>query len=165
MGGWIFCVCWFNTFPTRSKLLKVFLLKCQAVENVLLSQILWGQKCPQISTKSVLSLGGENDFLPPSCWRSRELMICTHGQILLENLCRRRKAMVVRTIRVVHMVLPPLPKTALPLGLMVLQSTEAPSPIEKAWMVQGRVLRRNEPDYSCLPSWLSLMIGEISSED
>lgn len=31
----------------------------------------------------------------------------THGLILLENLCRRMRAMVVRTAIVVHMVLPP----------------------------------------------------------
>lgn len=33
-------------------------------------------------------------------------MIGTHGLILLENLCRKMRATVVRTIIVVHMVLP-----------------------------------------------------------
>lgn len=50
-----------------------------------------------------------------SAYKSQEFVkICTHGWILLENLCRRMRAMVVRTARVVHMV--PLPKDLLPLG-------------------------------------------------
>lgn len=53
----------------------------------------------------------------------------THGLVLLENRCRRMRAMVVRTARVVHMVLPP--RDLLPLGEMIVHSTQT-SPIEKA---------------------------------
>lgn len=77
---------------------------------------------------------------------------------MLENLCRRMRAMVVRTAIVVHMVLPP--------GTSCLW--------ERWWFRALRLLplkglngKRqrlwcNSLDYSCLPSWLLLMIGEIS---
>lgn len=52
----------------------------------------------------------------------------THGWILLENLCRRIRASVPRTIMVVHMV---LTQGSPALGQLLFQSTETSHPIER----------------------------------
>ena len=55
--------------------------------------------------------------------------ISTHGLILLENFCRRMRAMVVRTTNVVHMVF--TSRDLPPRGPTVVQITVESSPIER----------------------------------
>lgn len=78
--------------------------------------------------------------------------------------------MVVRTAIVVHMVLTPTPRISclwdyLWFRTLTLLLPSTTTTTKKGLNGKKQSLWCNNLDYSCLPSWLSLMIGEISSED
>lgn len=91
-------------------------------------------------------------------------MVSTHGLILLENLCRRMRAMVVRTIMVVHMVTPP--RTSCLWDRRWFLEHRDLSSHRKAWMVKGRVCGETSLTIPVFPpgshSWLGRLAQRIS---
>lgn len=82
---------------------------------------------------SVSSCVTEIDFLLMSGCKQSKIKrqnpkISTHGLILLENLCRRMRAMVVRTTIVVHMI---LFQGSPALGLLVVRAPRLLLPSER----------------------------------
>lgn len=74
--------------------------------------------------------------------------------------------MVVRTAKVVHMVLTP-GDLRRGFGIDGAAELKAPGPLPLEGSNGDRQQRRprSTQDYSCLPSWLRLTVGEISTGD
>lgn len=140
-----------------SRLNPSYLFSCCA--NSLTRFLLRWSRAIILDLNKRLERGLETPLLSSSTLMSNSHL--THGWILLENLCRRIRAMVVRTAKVVHMVL------TLAIGSVGAAEFRAPGPLPLKGSDGERQQRWwwNSSDYSCLPSWLWLTVGEISTRD